>query len=278
LTKAGSLSYSLSRQTILVSKNYVRTIAVISNPAPVRLQQLNRTKSLNQNHSIFGNKLKVCDNLYLFPTLQVRFYAGGNQTTVKVPSMGDSITEGRILEWTKQVGEQCNENDVVLAIETDKIRFDVRAPGAGAITKTLVNIGDDVRVGQDLFVFETGASGAKEASKEAPKEEKPKEKSAAAPAPEKSEAKAPQQEKPAAAPAQEKPKAPQQDKPAAAPSQEKAKSPTPTGAVSSDFKLGSREERKVKISKMRQRIVARLKESQNTAAMLPPFKKLICTT
>jgi biotin carboxyl carrier protein len=102
--------------------------------------------------------------------LQIRCYSSGGET-IKVPTMGDSITEGRIIDWNKKEGESVNADEVIVSIETDKVRFDVRAPTDGVIVKTLVNAGDDVRVGQELFVFQKGAAPAS-AKKEAPPEKK----------------------------------------------------------------------------------------------------------
>ena len=56
---------------------------------------------------------------------------------VPVPSMGDSITEGTVVEWTAQVGDGVAVDDVVVVIETDKVSVEVRTPIAGAISTGL---------------------------------------------------------------------------------------------------------------------------------------------
>jgi 2-oxoglutarate dehydrogenase E2 component (dihydrolipoamide succinyltransferase) len=53
---------------------------------------------------------------------------------VKVPSMGDSITEGTIVDWEKKVGDAVTEGDVVALIETDKVTIDIKAEMDGVIT------------------------------------------------------------------------------------------------------------------------------------------------
>lgn len=53
--------------------------------------------------------------------------------TIKVPSMGDSITEGTIVEWTAQVGQMVQEGDVVALVETDKVTVDIKAEINGVL-------------------------------------------------------------------------------------------------------------------------------------------------
>jgi len=45
------------------------------------------------------------------------------EQTISVPNLGDSITEGTIVEWTVKIGQQINEGDVIALIETDKVRI-----------------------------------------------------------------------------------------------------------------------------------------------------------
>ncbi|EAU31132.1 dihydrolipoyllysine-residue succinyltransferase component of 2-oxoglutarate dehydrogenase complex, mitochondrial precursor [Aspergillus terreus NIH2624] len=180
-------------------------------------------------------------------------------TVVKVPQMAESITEGTLKQFTKQVGDYVERDEELATIETDKIDVSVNAPEAGVIKELLVNEEDTVTVGQDLAKIEPG--GAPEAKEEA--SEKPKEPAAA----EQPKAPEPEQPKPEApkAPAAEKPKAPEppkQSQPAAStPSEAK---PTP----------GSRGEQRVKMNRMRLRIAERLKQSQNTAASLTTFNEV----
>lgn len=186
--------------------------------------------------------------------------------TVKVPQMAESISEGTLKAWQKKVGETVAADEEVATIETDKIDVSVNAPAAGKITELLVNEEDTVTVGQDLFRFAPGETDG--ASPAAPSEAAPQaEKKDAA------EPKATQQES-SPPPAQKKsPKAEVKEtsKPAPAPKQ-----PTPTTPAASTGTPGglSRNETRVKMSRMRLRIAERLKESQNTAAFLTTFNEI----
>ncbi|EPE03666.1 dihydrolipoamide [Ophiostoma piceae UAMH 11346] len=188
----------------------------------------------------------------------VRTYA---DMVVKVPVMAESISEGTLKQFSKQIGDRVELDEELATIETDKIDVSVNATEAGVIREFFANEEDTVIVGQDLVRIEVGAEGeAKPAATEAPKEEsqpteKPAEKpAAAAPAPAESKPEAP---KPAA------PSKPAAATPKPAPKQESAPSP-----------LGSREERRVKMNRMRLRIAERLKQSQNTAASLTTFNEV----
>lgn len=54
--------------------------------------------------------------------------------TVQVPTMGDSITEGTIVEWAVGIGEAVKEGDVVVLVETDKVTIDIKADFDGVVT------------------------------------------------------------------------------------------------------------------------------------------------
>merc|ERR1712154_498374 len=65
--------------------------------------------------------------------------------------MGDSITEGTLVEWTKNIGDQVEVDDVVAVIETDKVSIDIRTDFAGVITEQLAAIDDTLEVNAPLF-------------------------------------------------------------------------------------------------------------------------------
>src|SRR5215218_7168643 len=69
---------------------------------------------------------------------------------VQMPQMGESVTEGTILEWHVSEGEQVAEGDTVVEVSTDKIDAEVPAPASGVVTKLLANPDDTVEVGQAL--------------------------------------------------------------------------------------------------------------------------------
>src|SRR3954453_1355820 len=73
-------------------------------------------------------------------------------TTVQVvmPAMGDSVSEGTILEWRKQEGDEVAVDETIVEISTDKVDAEVPAPAAGTIVKVHVAEGDTVEVGAVL--------------------------------------------------------------------------------------------------------------------------------
>ena len=77
-----------------------------------------------------------------------------------MPEMGESVTEGTVLEWHVAEGDQVAEGDTVIEVSTDKIDAEVPAPGAGTITKLLVEPDDTVQVGQALAEISAGSDGA----------------------------------------------------------------------------------------------------------------------
>src|SRR5881275_3010513 len=88
-------------------------------------------------------------------------------TTVQVtmPAMGESVTEGTVLEWHKQEGDTVDADETLVEISTDKVDAEVPAPAAGTITKIHVGEGDTVEVGGVLAEITT--NGAAPATAEA---------------------------------------------------------------------------------------------------------------
>jgi multifunctional 2-oxoglutarate metabolism enzyme len=74
----------------------------------------------------------------------------GPTVTIAMPEMGESVTEGTVLEWHVAEGEQVAEGDTVVEISTDKVDAEVPAPASGTITKLLVDVDATVQVGQAL--------------------------------------------------------------------------------------------------------------------------------
>ncbi|PPQ79716.1 hypothetical protein CVT25_003286 [Psilocybe cyanescens] len=201
--------------------------------------------------------------------------------TVQVPQMAESITEGTLKTWTKQVGDTVAVDEEVATIETDKIDVSVNAPKAGTIVKLLANEEDTVVPGQDLFIIEEGeVSESSTPAPPPPKEEKgpseteskPKPKDASEPSDQQADKKLPPPPKPSdsdkKAPKAEKESSKESSK-EKAPKKEKESAPAaPKPAV------GSRNETRVKMNRMRLRIAERLKQSQNAAASLTTFNEI----
>ena len=169
--------------------------------------------------------------------------------------MGDSITEGTIVDLPVAPGEFVQVDDVVVVLETDKVSVDVRAPEAGALVEVLGEVDDVVEVGSQLFRLDTDA----DAPDSAPSDPAPEEVATEIAEPAKQEAAAPP------------PPPPKQKEPEPAPAKKTASTPPPASPTT--LSLGGRTERRTKMSRMRQRVAARLKDAQNTAAMLTTFQE-----
>jgi 2-oxoglutarate dehydrogenase E2 component (dihydrolipoamide succinyltransferase) len=215
-------------------------------------------------------------------------------TEIRVPTLGESVTEATIGRWYKKAGEAVKVDEPLVELETDKVTVEVPAPTSGVLSEIRVKDGETVAVGAVLGSIAEGTGGAKAAPKAAPTKAAP----AAAAAPTATPGKAPSS---AVAPAQAKssdgPLAPSVRKlaaesgvdparvagtgrdgrvtksdmlsavgafaPAPPPAPQIARAPlAPTDAA--------REER-VRMTKLRQTIARRLKEAQNAAAMLTTF-------
>ena len=66
---------------------------------------------------------------------------------IQMPEMGESVTEGIVLEWHVAEGDFVNEGDTVVEVSTDKVDAEVPAPTAGVITKLVASVDDEVPVG-----------------------------------------------------------------------------------------------------------------------------------
>lgn len=197
-------------------------------------------------------------------------------TEIKVPQLGESVSEATVAQWLKKVGDAVGADEPIVELETDKVTLEVNAPSAGVITEIKIQTGDSVKVGTLLAIFE---EGGKASNTNAKKEESPK----------KEEAKAPK----AAAASSEKTSSPSARKDAENAGisvadvsgtgkggrvmKEDVKSFVSGGTQTSVAQnRGPREER-VKMTRLRQRIAERLKESQNTAATLTTFNDIDMT-
>ncbi|KAF2233674.1 putative Dihydrolipoyllysine-residue succinyltransferase component of 2-oxoglutarate dehydrogenase complex, mitochondrial [Viridothelium virens] len=201
--------------------------------------------------------------------------------------MAESITEGTLKQFSKQVGDYVEQDEEIATIETDKassiIDVSVNAPSAGTIKEFLKKEEDTVQVGDELAKLELGgepSGGKSEEAKQEPKESAPKEQETSSqPQGEQEKPAPPKEEKRSEAPKEEKkPEPPKEEKkpqPKPQPPKQEKKSETPKDSeskVASPY--GSREERRVKMNRMRLRIAERLKQSQNTAAALTTFNEV----
>jgi 2-oxoglutarate dehydrogenase E2 component (dihydrolipoamide succinyltransferase) len=152
--------------------------------------------------------------------------SGGDGTPVKMPALGESVTEGTVTRWLKQVGDSVDVDEPLLEVSTDKVDTEIPSPVAGVVLEIKIAEDETAAVGADLAII--GASGA--APKTTPIPPAP----APAPAPAPQQQAAPAAPEPPAAPpvAAEPPEAtPAAPAPAAAPA---PTSPAPTPAEGSD--------------------------------------------
>jgi 2-oxoglutarate dehydrogenase E2 component (dihydrolipoamide succinyltransferase) len=207
-------------------------------------------------------------------------------TEVKVPTLGESVTEATIGEWLKKPGEAVALDEPIASLETDKVAVEVPSPVAGIMGQQLAGVGETVNVGAVIATVEAGGAAAA-----AP---------AATPAPAAAAQAAPAAPAPAVAsedgvttlsPAVRRlvlehgvdptkiqgtgkdGRLTKEDVLAAAsaaPAAEAAPAPAPAAAPVASGAPGRQEER-VKMTRLRQTIAKRLKSAQDTAAMLTTF-------
>ncbi len=75
---------------------------------------------------------------------------------IQMPEMGESVTEGIVLEWHVAEGDFVNEGDTVVEVSTDKVDAEVPAPADGVITKLIAQVDEEVPVGAPLAEMEPG--------------------------------------------------------------------------------------------------------------------------
>lgn len=190
--------------------------------------------------------------------------------TIKVPQMAESISEGTLRSWSKQVGDTVEADEEVATIETDKIDVSVNAPTAGKIVELLAKEEDTVSVGQDLFIIEPGEGGASAAPEEPKTDpEEPKDQQLDKTTPEPRAPSAAEKQSGSIPPEGPKESKKEVKKQESKPKEDKSKAPPPAPKVP-----GNRGETRVKMNRMRLRIAERLKESQNAAASLTTFNEI----
>ncbi len=83
---------------------------------------------------------------------------------VVMPKMGESITEGTVIEWSKNIGDYVEQDETLLEIATDKVDSEVPAPEAGYLVEILAEAGDTIEVGQAIAVVDTEADSSAQSS------------------------------------------------------------------------------------------------------------------
>jgi 2-oxoglutarate dehydrogenase E2 component (dihydrolipoamide succinyltransferase) len=172
---------------------------------------------------------------------------------VKAPELSESVQSGTLLDWRKQPGDFVQRDESLADLETDKVILEVAAPASGMLTEICLPSGSEVKAGDVLARIETDASPRAEPTGES-----------SAPAVAESTDVSDSASETSPAPAEPDPFFPPQP----APVTETPPCPPcpPCGSA--------RVERRVQMTRLRQRIAERLKEAQNTAAMLTTFNEI----
>jgi 2-oxoglutarate dehydrogenase E2 component (dihydrolipoamide succinyltransferase) len=225
-------------------------------------------------------------------------------TEIRVPMLGESITEATVGKWFKQAGEMVKADEPLVELETDKVTLEVNAPAAGVLSEIAVKTGDTVAVGALLGALAAGAPGAAPAPakrSEAPAGAGP----AQQPAPAGVASSTSMAPSPAAAKialdsrvdvngvagtgkrgqvlkgdvlaAVASPQSPSTSAPAALAVAPLALAPVAVALRAPSIPDDAAREERVRLTKLRQTIARRLKDAQNTAAMLTTFNEVDMT-
>ncbi|HET9019253.1 MAG TPA: 2-oxoglutarate dehydrogenase complex dihydrolipoyllysine-residue succinyltransferase [Acetobacteraceae bacterium] len=215
-------------------------------------------------------------------------------TEIKVPTLGESVTTATVARWLKQAGAAVAADEPLVELETDKVTVEVNAPEAGTLAEIIAAEGAEVEVGAVLGVVSAGAAAAPKPAAHAP---------ASAPAPARAEP-APAANPPAGVNPPPRPTGPvsRPAMPAAAKIMAEhgvgagqvgvgtgkdgritkgdvleflsRPAPTPPAPAAKPPRVAEAGEERVKMTRLRRTIAARLKEAQNTAAMLTTFNEV----
>jgi len=203
-------------------------------------------------------------------------------TEVKVPTLGESVAEATIGEWLKQPGEAVALDEPIASLETDKVAVEVPSPVAGVMGQHLAQVGDNVSVGAVIATVEDGVAAAGNT---------PVAERTEAPVPPASDSAAPKDASDAAvlSPAVRRAvlehgvdptaikgtgkdgRLTKEDVIAAAAAKSAAPAPAAAAPAPAAAPAGNRGEERVKMTRLRQTIARRLKDAQDTAALLTTF-------
>ena len=203
-------------------------------------------------------------------------------TEIRVPTLGESVTEATIGKWFKKPGDAVKQDEPLVELETDKVTLEVNAPASGTLAEIVAKDGDTVGVGALLGQIAEGAAGAAAAPKAAAPAAP-----AAAPAPAaKSGAAMPPSPAAAKVAADAGLKAEdvagsgkrgqvlKGDVLAAIANPPAAAAAAPVAVRAPSAPTDAAREERVRMTKLRQTIARRLKDAQNTAAMLTTFNEV----
>ncbi|WP_324752270.1 2-oxoglutarate dehydrogenase complex dihydrolipoyllysine-residue succinyltransferase [Roseovarius sp. Pro17] len=209
---------------------------------------------------------------------------GGGSIDVMVPTLGESVSEATVSTWFKKAGDKVEADEMLCELETDKVSVEVPSPGAGTLSEILAKEGETVQAGGKLAVLSSGSdAGVAQATDDSPADGAQHQQPEAGGDDMKDVENAPSAKKAMAEAGlsadqvtgtgrdgrimkDDVAKAAKGDAP-------KAEAPAPAKRAPSPADDDAREER-VKMTRLRQTIARRLKESQNTAAMLTTYNEV----
>ncbi|KAL4308269.1 hypothetical protein GQ457_01G049810 [Hibiscus cannabinus] len=180
----------------------------------------------------------------------------GDLVDAVVPFMGESISDGTLATFLKKPGDLVAADEPIAQIETDKVTIDVVSPQAGVLQEYVAKEGDTVEPGTKIAIISKSAEGVAPA-------EKKSEKAATKPSPPAETVEEKPKAKAEASPAVEKPKPPS--------------TPPPKRTATEPVLPPKERERRVPMTRLRKRVATRLKDSQNTFAMLTTFNEVDMT-
>lgn len=203
---------------------------------------------------------------------------------ILVPVLGESVTEATVAQWLKQPGEAVAADEPIVELETDKVTLEVNASEAGVLAEIIAEEGATVEVGALLGVIGEGSGEAAAPAAKAEEKAAPAAKPAAAPAAASTSANTDHPLSPAVRKLVEENNLDASQIPASGKDGRILKGDVlnfienggKAVAAAAPVSAGPREER-VKMSRLRQRIAQRLKDAQNTAAMLTTFNEVDMT-
>ena len=203
---------------------------------------------------------------------------------IKVPALGESVSEAAIAKLYKKVGDSIKADEILVELETDKVTLEVNAPAGGTITALKVNQGDNVKVGDVIATMEAGDVKVTAISSA------PVEKAVAGVAPQTADSAAPVSPAPKRLATENNidvskiagsgkdgrvTKGDVLEVIAGGSASNNSSAPV---AAKPATNFGEKPVERVRMSKLRQKVAERLKESQNTAAILTTFNEVDMTS
>ncbi|XP_052177080.1 dihydrolipoyllysine-residue succinyltransferase component of 2-oxoglutarate dehydrogenase complex 2, mitochondrial-like isoform X3 [Diospyros lotus] len=209
---------------------------------------------------------EVMGSLQLVPSMQIqnRLFSSenGNLVDAVVPFMGESISDGTLAKFLKNPGDRVEVDEPIAQVETDKVTIDVASPEAGFIQQFVAKEGDTVEPGTKIAVISKSGEGIAHV---APSETTSDSASSRPPPPPVKSEEDKQKPKAESSPVIEKPK-------------KTSAAAAPTKGSATEPQLPPKErERRVPMTRLRKRVATRLKDSQNTFAMLTTFNEVDMT-